>query len=87
MENTSAITFPCQFPIKIIGKADSDFESSVIVILNKHFPGLPEGALQLSTSKQGHYIAITATVNAQSQAQLDSVYEELSHSPDVIMAL
>lgn len=90
MKNTqqpSAITFPCEFPIKVFGQTSMDFEASVITILHKHVPDLPEGAIQLRGSKQGNYTSMTIKVPADSQEQLDAIYRELTASTEVLMVL
>ena len=81
------LTFPCQFPIKIIGKASDAFEIKALSILRQYVPELKENALKVQTSKQGHYISMTVTILAQNQEQLDNIYRELSSDPDVLMAL
>lgn len=83
----SYLRFPCQFPIKIIGKSSPEFEGVVVSILNQHVPDLGEGAITLHYSEQQKYISMTATINATSQEQLDNLYRDLSSHPDVIMAL
>jgi uncharacterized protein len=85
--NDSLLSFPCQFPIKIIGKNTPEFEGIVVAILNKHVPDLGEGAIILHPSEQQNYLSMTATINATSQAQLDNLYRDLSGHPEVIMAL
>lgn len=88
MDNDNTLlTFPCPFPIKIIGKSSDEFEGIVLGILNQHAPDLGEGAITLHYSKHDKYISITATINATSREQLDNVYRALSSHPDVIMAL
>jgi putative lipoic acid-binding regulatory protein len=82
-----AIEFPCDFPIKIVGEATEDFEQSVLGIVRKHFPKLSDGQLAQRASKQSKYLAFTVTVHAESQQQLDDLYQELSKSPKVIMVL
>jgi len=79
--------FPCQFPIKIMGLAGDTFEGIVIGILNQHVPDLGEGAITAKLSKEGKYVSITATINATSQAQLDGLYQALSHQPQILMVL
>lgn len=87
MNDTPALKFPCQFPIKIIGKANLEFEGLVVGILNQYVPDLGEGAIKLNYSEQQNYISMTATIHATSQAQLDNIYRALSSHPDVIIAL
>ena len=81
------LDFPCLFPIKIIGFADDSFEGIVVGILNQHVPDLGEGAIQSHLSSTGKYLAITATINAKNQEQLDALYQALSHNPNILVVL
>lgn len=81
------LEFPCQFPIKIMGLADDEFEGIVISIINQWVPDLGEAAIVSKASKGGKYLSITATINAQSQEQLDGVYRALSGHPKILMVL
>lgn len=81
------IEFPCQFPIKIMGNANDEFEGTVIRILNQHVPDLGEGSIVSKLSKGGKYLAITATIRARSQKQLDAIYQALTDEPQVLMVI
>ena len=86
-KKTTALSFPCRFPIKIIGKTDPLFEGEVMRIIRTHVPDLGEGAVQEHESKTGKYLAITVTITAVSQAQIDSIYTELSANSQVMVVL
>lgn len=79
--------FPCNFDIKVFGKADSNLESVVLPIINKHAGNLKEGAISTKNSKNNKYISITVSFEATSKDQLDSIYREITKHPDVVMAL
>jgi len=84
---SSPLQFPCEFVVKIMGKAAKEFEESVFNILKKHFPDIQNSNISKRSSKGANYIALTATVNAQSQEQLDALYQDLSAEKSVLMAL
>lgn len=79
--------FPCDFPIKIVGKNSESFETSVYSMIHKHFPDLTEGSIKSRPSKDGNYLAITVVVHAQSKEQLDALYIDLSSNKEVLFAL
>ncbi|MGD9591755.1 MAG: YbeD family protein [Candidatus Berkiella sp.] len=81
------LTFPCEFTFKIIGLANNEFEVAALTIMRNHFPQLGEGAITSNLSKNGKYLAYTATVHVISQAQLDAAYKDLSAHPLVLFAL
>ncbi len=83
----SPFQFPCEFLIKVFGQASDQFELEVLTIIRKHIPELRENALVCRPSKDGKYLAITITITAESKAQLDDIYRDLSANPHVLMAL
>jgi len=86
-EQNNLWQFPCEFPIKAMGKATPEFEAFVLNIIRKHAPDLIESAIELRPSQNGNYLSITATIQAKSKTQLDAIYQELSASSLVLMAL
>jgi putative lipoic acid-binding regulatory protein len=86
-EEDSPLKFPCDFPIKAMGKSDCDLDITVVEIVRRHAPDLSEGAIYTRDSRQGNYISVTVIVPATSRAQLDAIYQELVDHDDVIMAL
>lgn len=86
-ETETHLTFPCQFTIKVMGKTDSDFEKNVTQILKKHFPEIKAEQFSQRPSKDNNYLALSITINAESKAQLDALYQDLSAEPSILMAL
>ena len=86
-EHSSPLQFPCDFMIKIMGKTSDQFENNILTIVKKHYPNLDPTKISKRTSKDNTYTALTITVEAQNQAELDALYQEISQSDDVIMAL
>lgn len=85
-ERKTNIQFPCRFPIKVIGKARSDVEKTALSIIKHHSPNF-DGSIERRPSRDDAYIALTFTIEAESQSQLDAIYMALSECHDVIMAL
>lgn len=83
----SLLEFPCDFPIKAFGRGGEDFDLRVVEIVRRHAPDLGENAVSSRPSKAGRFNAVTVTIRARDQAQLDAIYRDLSACPDVIMAL
>lgn len=86
MSNTK-LTFPCEFPIKVMGPNTQEFEMKIIALVRKYVPDLGEGSVFTRLSKDKNYQSITITVHATSQKQLDDIYQEISSDKDVLMAL
>ncbi len=81
------MTFPCSFPVKVMGEAADNFDGLIAEIVRKHFPDLTESSVKTKLSRGRKYISVTVTVNAQSKKQLDDIYLELTAHERVLMAL
>jgi uncharacterized protein len=90
MSSTSSETlleFPCEFPIKAFGHASPDLSIHVMEIVRRHAPETQDERMTLRSSTAGKYDAVTVTITATSKAQLDAIYQDLTASSIVIMAL
>lgn len=81
------LEFPCDFPLKVMGRAEEDFDALVVAIVRRHVEDLREGAVSSRESRKGNYVSVTVTIQAESQAQLDGLYHELSAHERVLMVL
>ena len=79
--------FPCEFPIKAMGKNVPELEQAVLEIMNRHVPDLGEGSIRTRPSSKGNYIAITVTITAKSKSQLDAIYMELTSCEHIAFAI
>lgn len=86
-EEETLFEFPCEFPVKAMGKTCPELEIAVIEIMNRHVPDLGEGAVKMRPSSKGTYTAITVIIQAQSKKQLDSIYIELTACEYIAYAL
>jgi len=86
-EEESLLKFPCEFPIKIMGKNHQGFYQAVMEIMQTHLSDFEETQFSEVESKQKNYSSITVIVNATSQEHLDGIYVDLSASEWVIMAI
>lgn len=83
----SLLQFPCEFPIKAMGRMADDVEQQVLRIIRQHAPEVPAQAVHTRPSKNEKYLAITVTIQATSRAQLDAIYQDLTRCQAVLMAL
>ena len=86
------LRFPTPFPIKAMGRmknaeSDEGFAQTVLGVVMKHAPDFDASTLEMRPSKNGNFISVTATINAQSKSQIDAIYLELTGNPLVLMAL
>ena len=83
----SLLEFPCPFAIKAMGKMDVEFDLLVLELVGRHVTEISKDAIKLRPSKAGNYLAVTITITATSQQQLDAIYQDLSGHPQVLMVL
>ena len=86
-EPQSLLTFPCVFPIKVMGRREDGFAQDVSEVVLRHAPDFHPETLEMRISKNGRYLSITVNLNARSREQLDGLYSELSKHPRVMMVL
>ncbi len=87
MVEDTLLEFPCDFPIKIMGPATDEFRSLALGIVTRHFGELPGSRIEERPSSGGKYLSLTCIVRADSKAQLDTVYMELTACRHVLVAL
>ena len=83
----SLISYPTDFPIKVMGRKEARFAHSVVVIVRKHAPDFDAATMELRPSREGNYLSVTCTIRATSREQLDALYQELCDHPSVVMVL
>jgi len=83
----SLIEYPCDFPIKIMGKTTPGFAQAVVEVVKCHAPDFDPASVEMRTSRQSKYLSLTCTVRATSREQLDALYQALCDHPLVVMVL
>ncbi len=87
MSEDSLLQFPCDFPIKVMGRRQDGFAQAVLEVVLRHAPDFDAAAMEMRPSAKGNYISFTCTIRAVSRAQLDALYGELSAHPLVKVVL
>ena len=81
----SLLEFPTSFPIKALGRKNSNFKQTVIDLIAIHAEFDPLQDVQEQLSKQGNFTSVTVTFTALNQAQLDTIYQSLHDHELVLM--
>ena len=87
MTEESVIEFPCEFPIKMMGRNTPEFRATARTLVEKHSGAVGDDAVQASLSRNDRFISVTVTITATSQQQLDAIYQDVTDQEDVLMAL
>ena len=83
----SLFEFPCDFPIKVMGKAHPDFLSTIVAVIQPFDPAFDAARVETRPSSGGNYVGLTVTVRALSRAHLDDIYRALTGHPMVSIVL
>ena len=83
----SALKFPTEFPIKVMGRHDSNLRELTQGIVERHAGPLDVASIRSRASSDGNFLSVTYVVQATSREQLDALYRELTACESVLMAL
>lgn len=86
-EARTLLAYPCDFPIKVMGKTQQGFAQAVIEVVQRHVSGFDPATLEMRSSREGRYLSLTCVVRAVSREQLDDLYRDLCDHPMVTMVL
>ena len=83
----SLLSFPCRFPIKVMGAHADGFVAAVAHVARAFDPGFDETTIEVRASRNGRYLGLTLSVHVTSRQQLDELYRTLSTHPMVSVVL
>lgn len=86
-DGESPLTFPCEFPVKAMGRQDAGFPDRVLDLVARHAPEAGPRQVRVAESRAGRYQSVTVTITATSRAQLDAIYRDLAADAAVLMTL
>jgi len=87
IERDTLLKFPCEFPIKAMGRNEASFQTLVENIILNHAEIYANKPITTNPSSSGKYLSVTVTVEAQSKDQLDRIYQDLTDCEQVLVAL
>ena len=73
--------FPCDYPIKIFGENQPEFEKTVCNIVEAHTGKLHANQSTIKYSSTSKYISLTVRIIATSRQQLDDINKDLQSCP------
>jgi putative lipoic acid-binding regulatory protein len=71
------IEFPCDYPIKIIGRSSVDFRDVVVGILKQHDPLFDESTVNEVPSGKGTFVSVRVVITATGEPQIKALLDEL----------
>ena len=73
--------FPCEYPIKIFGENQPEFQKTVCNIVETHTGKLHANQTTTKYSSHGKYVSLTVRIIATSREQLDAINKDLQSCP------
>ena len=83
----SLLEFPCSFPVKAMGRQSDEFQQIVTNIILAHARIFEDEEIKSAPSKAENFVSVTVVIKAESQVQLDAIYQDLTDCELVLMAL
>ena len=81
------IEFPCEYPIKVLGRSSDGYHGLVVEIFERHAPGFDRETIVVKDSSKGTFTSITITITATGPEQLKALHEELMATGQVQMVI
>ena len=81
------ISYPCDYPIKVVGDVRAEFHREVFDVVFRHDPTLTTERVSQKTSRKGNFISISFMLQAHSEAQIQALFEDLKQIESVRLVL
>lgn len=87
MPDEPLLKFPCEIPVKVLGRNDSEFRAAAWSIVQRHYAEVDDGRVSEQQSRNSAYLSLTFVVPAQSRQEVDALFRELTASDDIMVVL
>ena len=81
------IEFPCDYPVKVLGRSGHDFLEVIVEVFESHDLGFDREGISVRDSSKGTFTAITITITATGPDQLSALHEDLLATGRVQMVI
>lgn len=85
--SAAKITYPCDYPIKVVGDAADDFAELVCQIVVTHSPGFDASSVVVVDSRNGRFQSVRLTIQATSEEQIKQLFLDLKATGRVHMVV
>ncbi|MBM69512.1 MAG: hypothetical protein CME43_08555 [Haliea sp.] len=81
------IEFPCEYPIKVLGRSSEDFLGLIVTVFERHAPGFDQETIVVKGSSKGTFTSLTITITATGPEQLRALHQDLMATGQVQMVI
>lgn len=85
--NPPQITFPCNYPVKVVGDATDDFAAAVCDVVRRHAPDFNAADIRVVDSRNGRFQSVRLSIRATGEAQLKALFDDLKATGRVHMVV
>jgi putative lipoic acid-binding regulatory protein len=81
------ITFPCDYPVKVVARASEDLRERLDNVFAAHFGTFDAARVTVRESAQANFVSFTYTMVVESVEQLKTLHVALQESAGVVMVI
>ncbi|HEY4772578.1 MAG TPA: DUF493 domain-containing protein [Steroidobacteraceae bacterium] len=81
------LSFPTDYPIKVIGRPTAEFRARIHAIVLRHVPALEASHVSEHLSKNGNYLSISYALRAESREQMEALATDLKACEEVLLVI
>ena len=81
------IEFPCEYPVKVLGRSVPEFESVVVEVIERHSPGFSRESVSMRASREGTFVSLSVQITATGKQQLQALHQDLMDTGLVQMVI
>jgi putative lipoic acid-binding regulatory protein len=83
----AALSFPTDYPVKVVGRPEAGFRARVHALVLRHAPTLEPERVSERLSANGNFLAISYLLRAESRAQIEALVADLRRCQGVLLLL
>jgi len=87
VSDTPLLSFPTDYPIKVIGRPTEEFRARIHAIVLLHVPALEASHVTEHLSKNGNYLSISYAIRAESREQMTALAADLTACEGVLLVI
>ena len=86
-QTAPTITFPCDYPIKVVGDAGEDFTATVCQVVLRHDASFDAESIEVVESRTARDLSVRLTLRATGEEQLKALFADLKATGRVHMVV